>query len=166
MDEFARQVLDMFRDAQALLGPDVATLETRDAESGTQNPYLEIRLTPKNSRAAPIVAYVLTEVTLVIGRNDCRLELEDLMNSGSTTDAVKLGRQGIDAVIAGRYYEKIQRLPEIGIVAAIGYLPLGGRVIDFGRGFLVPFLKTDVWSYEPYHPAADDEPKPSAQRCD
>jgi hypothetical protein len=81
-------------------------------------------------------------------------------------DAIKLGRQGIDAVIAGRYYEKVQRLPGIGIVAAIGYLPMGGRVIDFGRGFLVPVLKTYVSRYVPYHPAADDELKPSAQRAD
>ncbi len=152
IDEFREQVLSLFREAYSSLGSGIASLEIKEiGKPGSR--YLQVRLIPRNRRSAPIVANLFNEVTLAIGRNRCRLELEDLFDHGGVPAGIEAGRQTVDAVVRGRYFEKIQRLPWLGVVAAVGYVEHGGQQLIFRRGYLLPLLKTDIQTYEPYRAA-------------
>ena len=114
-----------------------------------------LELKPVNPRAAPVSAVLLGELVFSIGWNGCRVELGDIMDSGSASAeaevaAVETTRQVVEAAVKGEYYERVQQLPGIGTVSVTGFLTLGGQVIDFGRGVTIPFLKTVVQTYEPY----------------
>jgi hypothetical protein len=149
IDDFGEQVMDLFREAYSSLGSGIASMEAREiGKPGSR--YIEVRLTPRNQGSAPIVAHLFNEVTLAIGRNGCLLELEDLFDHGGVQAAIEAARQTVDAVVRGRYVEKIQRLPLLGVVAAVGYVDDGGQQVTLRRGLLLPLLKTDIQTYEPY----------------
>jgi hypothetical protein len=150
----------MFREIYSSLGSGIVSLETKEIGRPGSG-FLEVRLTPKNRRSAPIVAHLFNEVTLAIGHNGCRVELEDLFDHGGVSAAIEAGHQTVDAVVRGRYVEKIQRLPWLGVVAAVGYVEYGDQQVTFRRGFLLPLLKTEIQTYEPYRATQRAWPKQS-----
>jgi len=153
-DDVYRQLVGLFESTSSTLGPEVAELTKEETQTAGPLQHVLLRLTPRNPRSAPIAASIFGEVTFTIGRNGCRVELGDIIESQAA--AVETTRKVVAGVVEGRYFEKVQRLPGLGVVAAVGYPDVGGRQIDFGRGFLMPFLKTDVTRYEPYRsPFAD-----------
>jgi len=154
-NEVDREIAGIFEAASSSLGPKVAVLSRRELANRGPDPWLVLELTPVNPKAAPVSAVLLGELVFSIGRNGCRVEFGDILHSGSVSDeaevaAIETTRQVVEAAVNGEYYEKVQQLPGIGAVSVTGFLRLGGRTIDFGRGLTIPFLKTVVQTYEPY----------------
>jgi hypothetical protein len=132
------------------LGPGSARLERKPISHPGSDPRFLVVLKPTNPRAAPISAAIMGDVNFSIGRHGCSVELWDIIEPADDETAVETARGLVREVIDGRYHEKLQSLPVIGVVAAQGFLTIRGKPAAFGHGIFIPFIPTTVERYEPY----------------
>ena len=144
------EIVRVLENAYTELGPGSARLEKKPISEPGSDPRFLVVLSPTNPRAAPISAAIIGDVTLSIGRHGCSVELGDIIQSTADETAVETTRGLVREVIDGRYHEKVQFLPIIGVVAAQGHLGIRGKPIAFGHGIFIPFLPTTTARYDPY----------------
>jgi hypothetical protein len=151
-DRFQAEILRVFENAYMELGPGSARLEKRPISEPGSDPRFLVALEPTNPRSAPIAAAIIGDVNLSVGRRGCSVELWDIIQPADGEAAIETTRDLLREVIDGRYHEKLQSLPLIGVVAAQGYLRIRGKPVTFGHGIFVPLLVTATEQYEPYRP--------------
>lgn len=148
-------MLRVFDNAYMELGPGSARLEKRPISEPGRDPWFLVALKPTNPRSAPMAAAIVGDVNFSVGRRGCSVELWDIIQPADEETAIETTRDLVREVIDGRYHEKLQSLPVIGVVAAQGYLTIRGKPVAFGHGIFIPLLITATEQYEPYRPPDD-----------